>query len=96
MSRQTYQPKSTPIVSKPYKGKASSKTSSKKSSSKGSAESLDVDKQTSANIRKIENGYIVSESGYTGKGKNQQYFSREYFSETNPVAGVKIQFGKKK
>ena len=47
-------------------------------------------------IRKIENGFIVSESGTTGKGRNQQYFSREYFSATNPVANLKVQFGKKK
>lgn len=74
-----------------------SKSTTKKTSTKlSNVEKLDVDKNTSANIRKIENGYVVSESGYTGKGKNQQYFNREYFSATNPVANVKIQFGKKK
>lgn len=68
------------------------KTTPKRTTSSG-AEKLDVDKNTSANIRKIENGYIVSESGSTGKGRNQQYFNREYFSQTNPVANIK--FGKK-
>lgn len=72
------------------------KSTSNKALSAGKTEMLDVNKNTSANIRKIENGYLISESGYTGKGKNQQYFSREYFSKTNPVAGVKLQFGGKK
>lgn len=74
----------------------SSKTTKRSSSSRGAAETLDVNKNTSANIRQIENGYLISESGYTGKGKNQQYFTREYFSKTNPVAGVKISFSGKK
>lgn len=39
----------------------------------------------SVSVRKIQNGFIVSESGYTGKGKNQKWFSREMFSKTNPV-----------
>mgnify|MGYP000724005225 FL=1 len=88
MARQSYTPTKSSAVSNTAK-----KSSPKKSSS---TEKLDVDKNTSASIRKIENGYIVSESGYTGKGRNQQYFSREYFSTENPVANVKIQFGKKK
>lgn len=44
-----------------------------------------VDKDSSIHVRQIENGYVVSESGTTGKGKNQQYYSREYFSKSNPV-----------
>lgn len=88
MAKQSYTPTKSLAVSNTAK-----KSSQKKSSS---TEKLDVDKNTSASIRKIENGYIVSESGYTGKGRNQQYFSREYFSTENPVANVKIQFGKKK
>lgn len=75
----------------------STKSSSAKSSPKRSpAETLDVNRNTSVNVRSIENGFIVSESGSTGKGRNQQYFSREYFSKINPVAGVKITFGNKK
>lgn len=66
-----------------------SKTNSKPMSA-GKTETIDVNKQTSANIRQIENGFLISESGYTGKGKNQQYFNREYFSKTNPVAKVKF------
>lgn len=91
MARQSYTPTKGSAVNNTAK-----KSSSKKAASSGSTEKLDVDKNTSASIRKIENGYIVSESGYTGKGRNQQYFSREYFSTENPVANVKIQFGKKK
>lgn len=87
----------TPYTPKRMATSSPAKSTTKKSSTKSSSvEKLDVDKNTSANIRKIENGYVVSESGYTGKGKNQQYFNREYFSATNPVANVKIQFGKKK
>lgn len=55
-----------------------------------------VDKDSSISVKQIENGFIVSENGYTGKGKNQQWYNKEYFSPTNPVAGVsKIKFGKK-
>ena len=71
------------------------KSTSSKSSNRSSAETLDVNKNTTASVRAIENGFIVSESGTTGKGKNQQWFNREYFSKSNPVAGVKLQFGKK-
>lgn len=73
--------------------KTAPKSSTRKPASSGKVETLDVNKNTSANIRQIENGYIVSESGYTGKGRNQKYFNREYFSQKNPVSGIK--FGKK-
>lgn len=59
---------------------------------------LGVDKNTSASIRKIENGFLVTENWTKGKGRNQQWGSREYFSATNPVANVRssaIKFGKK-
>lgn len=85
-----------PYIPKRQQASTPAKSSPKKSTRSSSVEKLDVDKNTSASIRKIENGYIVSESGTTGKGKNQQWFNREYFSATNPVANVKIQFGKKK
>jgi hypothetical protein len=73
------------------------KSSSSKSSGKSSTPKIVVDSQNTATIKKIENGYIISESGYTGKGRNQQWFNREYFSPTNPVSGVDktIKFGKK-
>ncbi len=55
-----------------------------------------VDNNSSLSVRQIENGFLVTESGYTGKGRNQQYYNKDYFSPTNPVAGVsKIKFGKK-
>lgn len=39
----------------------------------------------SVSIRKINNGFIVSESGYTGKGDKRKYFTKETFTKTNPV-----------
>ena len=77
----------------PAKKSAAKKTTSKRTTGNSGTEKLDVDKNTSASIRKIENGYLITESGSTGKGKNQQWFDRQYYSATNPVAGIK--FGKK-
>jgi hypothetical protein len=56
--------------------------------------SMSMSNDKSMNIRKIENGYIVRESGYTGRGKNKNYFEKERFSPTNPVS-VNMKFGKK-
>lgn len=85
------------------KQKSSKKTtgtaSTKKSSATlGSKNPLVVNSTTSSNIRKIENGYLISESGTTGKGRNQQWWSKDYFSATNPLEGIKsnISFGSKK
>lgn len=44
-----------------------------------------MDSGTSMSIRKIENGFIVNHSGSKGKGRNQQFFNKEYFSPTNPM-----------
>ena len=44
-----------------------------------------VDKDSSVSVRQIQNGFIVSESGTTGKGRNQQYYNKEYYSKTNPL-----------
>ncbi len=65
---------------------------------KTSIPKLAVDSNSSVNVRAIENGFIISESGYTGKGRNQQYYDRQYYSATNPVAAVtgKMKFGGKK
>ena len=49
---------------------------------------ISVDKDSSVGIRQIENGFVVSESGYTGKGRSQKYYNKEYFSKTNPLKGV--------
>jgi hypothetical protein len=46
------------------------------------------------NIREIENGYVTSESGYKGKGKSQQYYTKEVFSASNPLKT--LSFGGKK
>lgn len=101
-ARQTYQPKNAPLTSKPYKSSSVKSSAKKSSTSKTSAtktdkvQPLEVNNTTSAGVRKIENGYLVTESGTTGKGKNQQWFSKEYYSATNPLANVKkVSFGKK-
>lgn len=46
---------------------------------------VEVDKDSSMSIRQIENGFIVSESGFKGKGKNKEYYSKEFFTKANPV-----------
>ena len=73
---------------------------SKKGSSKSKSTSgtkLEVNKNTSASIRQIENGFIVSESITKGKGRNQSWEQKEYFSATNPLATAKasMKFGGK-
>ncbi len=44
-----------------------------------------IDNNTNVSVRKIENGFIVRESGYKKLKKGEQYFEREKFSQTNPV-----------
>lgn len=60
---------------------------SKKSTSSGSGKSISahVDKNSSLSVDQIENGFLVTESGYTGKGKNQQWYNKKWFSKTNPI-----------
>lgn len=83
------------------KGKSTSKGSRSKSSGGSSIPKLEIDKDSSVQVRKIENGFIVSESGSSGKGNNRQYYNKEYFTTKNPVAGVitkgngPVKFGKK-
>lgn len=73
--------------------KKTTKSSAKSNTATGP---LSVTETISSSVRKIENGFIVSENGYVGKGKNQQWINKEYFSATNPLAGVtKVKFGKK-
>lgn len=80
--------------SKKVTGTASTK---KNDATLGSKNPLVVNSTTSSNIRQIENGFIISESGTTGKGRNTQYWNKDYFSPTNPLAGVKsVSFGSKK
>lgn len=75
--------------------KTTKKTTDKSDSSMGP---LYLNNKTNVSINQIENGYLVSESGYTGSGKNQQYFNKQYYSPTNPIAGIgsKVKFGGKK
>ncbi len=76
----------------------------KSSSTKSSIPKVIVDKDSSVGVRKIENGFIVSESGSTGKGRSMQYYNKEYFSKTNPLkiggggngnGSAPMKFGKK-
>ena len=74
-----------------------SKTTKTASKTKSSIPKVEVDNNSSVQVRKIENGFIVSESGSTGKGRNQNYYNKEYFSSTNPIASMtkSVKFGKK-
>lgn len=47
---------------------------------------LGMSNNKNLNVRQIENGFIVRESGSVGKGKNQKYFEKEFFSKSNPIA----------
>lgn len=66
-------------------------TSKKKKKSSGGITSarVEVDGNSSVTARKIENGFIVRESSTMGKGRNQQWVEKEYFSPENPIQ-VKI------
>lgn len=90
MAREAYSPKKSSPVNNVYKRTVSTKSKLDKT------EKLDVTKNISTSIRQIENGFLVSESGYVGQGKNQKWVNKEYYSPTNPVAGVKIKFGGRK
>ena len=76
--------------------KKSSGGSSKRTSSPG--KKLEVNKNTTASVEQIENGFLISESGSIGKGRNQSWFTKKYFSPNNPLAAVKTsaRFGGKK
>lgn len=73
------------------------KTTRTTTKSKTSLPKVEVDSNSSVSVRKIENGFIVNESGTTGKGRNQNYYNKEYFSPTNPIAAMtkSVKFGKK-
>lgn len=48
----------------------------------------------SINVKPIENGFLISESGTKGKGKKQTWYERQYFSPTNPVPNINIPKGR--
>lgn len=60
----------------------------KKSSKAPSTPKVVVDKDSSVSVRQIENGFLVSESGQTGKGRNQKWYNKEFYSKTNPLKGI--------
>lgn len=60
-------------------------SSKKRSTSSEPAVKAHVDNNSSVSVRQIQNGFVVSESGYTGKGRNQQWYNKEWFSKTNPI-----------
>lgn len=83
--------------------KSKSKSTTKSSNGVGKV-NAHVDKDSSVSVRQIQNGFVVSESGTIGKGRNQQYYSKEWYSKTNPVkigglsngSGGAMKFGGKK
>ncbi len=50
------------------------------------------------NVKKIENGYLSTHSGMTGRGKNQKYTEKHYFHQNNPISQPKpgMRFGTRK
>lgn len=69
---------------------ATRKSTPKKSSPRKSSSNIkvEVDKDSSVSVRQIENGFLVSESGQTGKGRNQKWYNKEFYSKTNPLKNV--------
>lgn len=59
--------------------------SSKKTQARSKPIKVGVDKDSSVSVRQIENGFIVSESGSRGKGRGKEWYSKEFFTKTNPV-----------
>jgi hypothetical protein len=83
-------------MGQPYSRGGGAKASHAKSSSKGTSTAkrvmnVPITKNENVSVRAIQNGFIISKSGYVGKGKNQQYVNKEYHSPTNP-----LKFGGKK
>lgn len=72
---------------------ANKKTSSKSSTTKSSIPKLEVDANSNIAIRQIKNGFIVSESGQRGKGKNQQWYSEDYYAKTRKEVGEIVSKG---
>lgn len=64
--------------------------------------SLQVSKDVTVDVREIENGFLISKSGYIGSGKNARYETKQIFSPTNPIqitmsgTGSSLKLGKKK
>ncbi len=72
---------------------AKTKITTKTTSKKSSIPKLEVDDDSSMNIRKIENGFIVSESGQKGKGRNKEWYNKDYFAKTRQEAGQIVSKG---
>ena len=83
--RTSYSPKSATT-----KSNSSPAKKSKPSGKSLSDLPVSLDKKDNISIQEIENGFLVSQSGYTGTGKNQQWYNKQYYTPTNP-----IKFGKK-
>jgi hypothetical protein len=69
-----------------YNRNAKTKTKTvKKTSSISVPASVTVDRDSRVDVEQIENGFLVRESGTIGKGKNQTYYEKKYFTPENPV-----------
>jgi len=57
--------------------------------------SLSPKENMSTSVRKIENGFLVSQSGTTGSGRNQKWVEKQFFSPTDPLKGITAPKGKR-
>lgn len=69
-------------------GNSSSPARGKRVSTNRATQSIPVGDNLNLNVRKIENGYLVSQSGYSGKGKKQKYVSKDTYYATNPLEAI--------
>lgn len=82
--RTSYSPKSATTKSVSNKSTVTKKSSAPKGKSLGDIP-VKLDKNDNISISEIENGFLVSQSGYTGKGKNQQWYNKQFYTPTNPI-----------
>ncbi len=52
---------------------------------KSTVSNFPISENQSASIKRIKNGFIVTKSGYVGKGKNQRYTEEQMFFAKNPL-----------
>lgn len=83
--RNSYSPKSATVKSSPAKNASTKKSVSSPKGKTLSELPITLDKNDNVSIQEIENGFIVSQSGYTGKGKNQQWYNKQFYTPTNPI-----------
>lgn len=63
-------------------------------SKKTAQPSLTSKDNMSTSVKKIENGFLVSQSGMTGTGKNSKWVEKQFYSATDPLKNIKVPKGK--